>query len=61
MKKYEYIALNELAEHQKKHPGTFPIFNSIQRIDGQLIGAVEAYSDEFGNRYPLGATNEPIN
>lgn len=61
MKKCEYIALYELAEHQKKHPGAFPIFNSIQRVDGQLVGAVEAYSDEFGNRYSLGATNEAIN
>lgn len=61
MKKCEYIALNELAEHQKKHPGAFPVFNSIHRVDGQLIGAVDAYSDEFGNRYPIEATNQVIN
>ncbi|MDQ0427725.1 hypothetical protein QOZ98_000550 [Planomicrobium stackebrandtii] len=50
MKKEEYIPLNKLGQRQKELPGVFPVFKKIRRVDGDLIGEVQAYSDEYGNR-----------
>lgn len=61
MKDIKYIALSELAEHQKAHPGVYPVFKDIKRVDGQLMGVLKAYSDEFGNRYPVEESHSPVN
>lgn len=55
MKKEEYILIYELRDQQKERPGVFPVFKKIHRVDGQMIGEVQGYSDAFGNPLPVEA------
>ncbi|WP_186763823.1 hypothetical protein [Planomicrobium sp. CPCC 101079] len=48
MEKKTYIALKELSDLHEKKPGLFPVFSRITKIDGQLVGEVKSYSDEYG-------------
>lgn len=52
MKKEEYVLISELGTQQKERPGVFPVFKKIHRIDGQMIGEIQGYSDAFGNPLP---------
>lgn len=51
MERTDYILLKELGQEQNRRPGVFPVFKKILRVDGEFIGEVQGYSDEYGNRY----------
>ncbi|PSL42171.1 hypothetical protein B0H99_101419 [Planomicrobium soli] len=48
MTEKKYIELNKLADLQDKQPELFPVFSRIIKINGQLVGEVQAYCDEYG-------------
>lgn len=61
MRNTTILPIKDLADFQKETPDVFPIFGKVRIRNGEAVGEIIGYSDEFGNLIHLPeSANFPI-